>query len=100
MLFTEIGTGGVSTSWHWDTGDGIYSKHAMNATHTFTKPGSYTVSLTVGNAMGSNTSTKPNYIVVTDPNAPIANFNSNIIEGYAPLTVQFNDISQNATSRL
>lgn len=100
VLFTDTSTGGVPTSWHWDTGDGIYSKHAMNATHTFTKPGSYTVSLTVGNAVGNSTATKPNYIVVTDPNAPVANFNSSVTEGYAPLTVQFNDISQNAMSRV
>lgn len=100
VLFTDTSTGGVPTSWHWDTGDGIYSKHAMNATHTFTKPGSYTVSLTVGNAVGNSTATKPNYIVATDPNAPVANFNSSVTEGYAPLTVQFNDISQNAMSRV
>jgi len=35
-----------------------------------------------------------------DPNAPFANFSSNVTEGYAPLTVHFNDISQRATSRI
>ena len=30
---------------------------------------------------------------------PVANFNTNITSGYAPLSVQFTDISQNATSR-
>jgi PGF-pre-PGF domain-containing protein len=54
----------------------------------------------VENAIGNNTTTKPSYIVVTDPNAPVADFNSNVTEGYAPLTVQFNDISQKATSRI
>ena len=87
-------------SWYWDFGDGIYSKHTTNAVHTFTKPGTYTVNLTVGNFVGNSTATMPNYIVVIDPKAPDANFSSNIIEGYVPLTVQFNDTSQNATSRV
>jgi PGF-pre-PGF domain-containing protein len=39
----------------------------MNATHTFTMPGTYTISLTVENAAGNSTVTKPGYIVVTDP---------------------------------
>jgi PGF-pre-PGF domain-containing protein len=34
------------------------------------------------------------------PIFPVADFNSNVTEGYAPLTVQFNDISQKATSRI
>jgi PGF-pre-PGF domain-containing protein len=47
---------------------------------------------------------KANYITVTDPevtdpNSPVADFSSNITKGYAPLTVQFNDLSQNAVSR-
>ena len=103
VLFTDTSTGGSPTSWLWDFGDGIYSKHAMNATHTFTKPGNYTVSLTVENAAGNSTATKPNYIVVTDftdLNVPIANFSSNVTKGYAPLTVQFYDLSRNAVSRV
>ncbi|AKB36716.1 cell surface protein [Methanosarcina siciliae C2J] len=92
--------GEVPVSWYWDFGEGIYSKYTTNAIHTFTKPGIYTVNLTVGNFVGNSTATKPNYIVVIDPKAPDANFSSNIIEGYVPLTVQFNDTSQNSTSRV
>ncbi|AKB78495.1 cell surface protein [Methanosarcina horonobensis HB-1 = JCM 15518] len=84
VRFDDISTGGVSTSWIWDFGDGIDSKHAMNATHTFTKPGNYTVGLTEENAAGNSTATKPGYIVVTDPNIPVADFNSKITEGYVP----------------
>ena len=104
VLFAATGKGEAisevetPTSWYWDFGDGINSKDAL-AVHKFTKPGNYTISLTVGNAIGNNTTTRPGYIVVTDPNTPVANFNSNVTEGYAPLTVQFNDISQKATSR-
>ncbi len=74
VLFTDTSTGGVPASWHWDTGDGIYSKHAMNATHTFTKPGVYNVTLTVANEAGNSTVTKLNYITVTSPQALVADF--------------------------
>lgn len=77
VLFTDTSIGGVPTSWYWDTGDGIHSKHAMNATHTFTKPGTYNVTLTVANAAGSSSITKPDYITVTSPTAkPVADFYS------------------------
>ena len=84
LSYTDIITGGVPTSWHWDFGDGTNSKDDMNATHTFTKPGNYTVGLTVENAAGSSTATKPGYIVVTDPSTPVANFSSNVTAGCAP----------------
>lgn len=54
VLFTDTSTGGTPTNWYWDFGDGINSKHAQNATHTFRKAGEYTVSLTVTNAAGSD----------------------------------------------
>ena len=77
VLFTDTSTGGVPTSWLWDFGDGIDSKHAMNATHTFTRPGNYTISLIAGNDAGNSKVVKPNYIVVTNP-LPVANFSSNV----------------------
>ncbi len=105
VLFTDTSTGLAPASWHWDFGDGITSEHAMNATHTFTKPGNYDVSLTMKSATSNATVMKGNYIIViepsiADPNAPVASFGSNITEGYTPLTVQFYDYSQNATSRV
>ncbi|MGA9190006.1 MAG: PKD domain-containing protein [Methanosarcina sp.] len=96
VLFTDTSTGGVPTSWIWNFGDGIDSKHTMNATHTFTKPGNYTISLIAGNNAGNNKVMKPNYIVVTNP-FPVANFSSNVTHGYPPLSIQFTDLSQNAT---
>src|SRR5450759_3969527 len=65
VTFTDIGTGGVPTSWYWDFGDGINSKHAQTATHTFTDPGTYTVTLTINNDAGSDTATKTDYITVS-----------------------------------
>jgi len=105
VLFAAINKGGATskieepTSWYWDFGDSTNSNDSATV-HTFTKPGNYTISLTVGNIIGNNTMTRPGYIVVTDPNAPVANFSSNVTKGYAPLAVQFNDLSQKATSRI
>ena len=83
VLFTDTSTGGVPTSWLWDFGDGIDSKHATNATHTFTKPGTYNVTLTVTNAAGNNSVTKPGYITVTSVTPvvkPVADFYSPEVE--------------------
>jgi len=55
---------GAPTSWLWDFGDGINSKHAMNATHTFTKPGTYNVILNVTNTDGSSSIIRPGYVTV------------------------------------
>ena len=64
VLFTDNSTGSPNF-WYWDFGDGIKSKHALNATHTFTEKGEYDVSLTVTNENGSNTKITPKYITVS-----------------------------------
>jgi beta propeller repeat protein len=64
VLFTDNSTGSLNF-WHWDFGDSIKSKRALNATHTFTEPGEYDVSLTVTNENGSNTRIMPKYITVS-----------------------------------
>jgi uncharacterized protein (TIGR02145 family) len=48
-------------SWIWNFGDGTNSS-LQNPIKTFNKPGSYTISLTAVNDIGSNTRTKENYI--------------------------------------
>lgn len=80
VLFTDTSTGGEPASWYWDFGDGITSKHAQTATHTFTKTGTYNVSLTVTNSAGSSTVKKSDCITVTPPQAPVADFFSPRVE--------------------
>jgi len=65
VAFTDTSTGSP-TSWSWDFGDGATST-AQNPSHTYTAPGTYTVSLRATNAGGSNTVTKTNLIVVSSP---------------------------------
>jgi len=54
--FTDNSTGSP-TSWSWDFGDGDTS-NLQNPPHTYTSAGTYTVSLTVSNACGSDDETK------------------------------------------
>jgi PKD repeat protein len=94
VTFTDTGTGGIPTSWYWDFGDGITSKHAQTATHTFTNSGIYTVTLTVTNEAGSDTASRTDYIKVHEaPAKPKAVFTADIKSGKVPLTVKFTDTS-------
>lgn len=53
-------------AWTWSFGDGTFAS-IPNPIHTYTRPGTYTVSLTVTNAFGSDTETKNNFIVLDTP---------------------------------
>jgi PKD repeat protein len=54
------------TTWTWDFGDSAGSS-SQNPTHEYSAPGTYTVSLTAGNAFGSHTRVQPGLIVVPEP---------------------------------
>jgi len=84
-----------AASWSWNFGDGQTSTE-QNPSHVYTAAGTYTVSLTVTNTLGSDTETKNNYITVNiNTNPPTADFTAsqtNIIIG---TTVGFTDLSIN-----
>ncbi len=63
VRFTDQSTGNV-TSWAWNFGDGNTSTE-QDPTHIYTAPGSYTVNLTVSSGAGSDTLSRPDYIIVT-----------------------------------
>ena len=62
--FTDLSDAGGSAiqSWHWDFGDGVTSDLA-NPTHTYSAEGTFTVTLTVTNSVGSHSASMD--IVVT-----------------------------------
>jgi PKD repeat protein len=92
VQFTDKSTG-TPTSWNWSFGDGKTST-AKNPAYTYSKAGSYTVSLTVKNAAGTNTKTINNYVTVKTPvQKPVAAFSASPTSGNAPLKVQFTDKS-------
>ncbi len=66
--FTDLSTG--ATSWDWDFGDGIGTSTEQNPSYTYNSVDTYTVSLTVSNACGSDIATKVDYIAVTEPQGP------------------------------
>jgi len=85
------------TRWSWDFGDGTYSTEE-SPEHIYSSPGNYTVTLEVWNSNGFDS--KVGIITVLEhPGLPVANFSSNVIEGYVPLKVQFNDLSENVVER-
>jgi PKD repeat protein len=90
--FTDLSTNNP-TSWDWTFGDGGTSA-AHNPSHTYAA-GTYTVSLTAGNAGGSDTETKTNYITAAEA-PPTADFVGVPISGVAPLDVDFTDLSTNS----
>jgi len=87
--FTDRSVGSIK-SWLWKFGDGATNK-TRNPSHTYSKAGTYTVTLTVTGAGGTNTFTQPDYITVYA--APKANFSAAPTLGKAPLQVSFTDES-------
>ncbi len=95
VQFTDTSTGTAPLTYAWDfDNNGVTDSTVKNPVFTYPAAGSYTVKLNVTNSAGSNTSTRINYIVVSDPQtAPVAGFLANITSGSAPLSVQFTDTS-------
>jgi PKD repeat protein len=89
VTFTDQSTGSPTT-WNWGFSNGQLS-NVQNPTISFSLPGTYTVSLVVQNADGTQGITKTDYITVFP--SPQALFSANITTGCVPVTVQFTDNS-------
>lgn len=66
VTFVDMSTPGAYgevLSWDWDFGDGSRGEKAYTS-HVYAKPGCYTVSLSVTNAVGTHVLTKPDLITV------------------------------------
>jgi PKD repeat protein len=92
VAFTSICSD--TTSYHWDFGDGTTSTQ-QHPSHTYTTPGTYTVTLTGTNLYGSTVSTRADYVTATQV-PPVAAFSASPLTGHAPLLVQFTDASTNS----
>jgi PKD repeat protein len=85
VTFVNQSTGDY-TDTLWNFGDGGTATD-IQPTHTYTVAGSYTVALTVSNALSTSTVSRTNYITVYTPVA--ASFSASPLSGTAPLTVTF-----------
>lgn len=93
VVFTNLTTG-TATTWKWYFGDGD-SSTLQHPTHIYTQPGQYTVELIAYNNIGSDTMVKTNYITVTVPPTPAADFSASPLVIAAGSAVQFADLSSN-----
>jgi PKD repeat protein len=69
VQFSDDSTGSP-TVWEWSWGDLTANDTIRNPVHVFNATGLYTVTLTVTNADGSNTTRKTGYINVTAASGP------------------------------
>jgi PKD repeat protein len=89
---------GDFTERHWVLGDGYENVTRDRLDHTYTEPGTYTVSLTVSGPAGSDTRTKVDYITVGDGEPPLqAEFGAYGYQGSPPLNVYFRDRSSGSS---
>jgi PKD repeat protein len=66
VLFTDLSKGTITNSF-WDFGDGATTNTTVSAfSHNYPGMGTNTVSLTVSGPLGTDTVTRPNYIVITN----------------------------------
>jgi PKD repeat protein len=82
------------SGWLWDFGDGTTSV-LPSASHIYSNPGVYNVSLTATSASGCTQVFNPvTQVIVT---GPVAQFNTSTVASCAPTIVNFNDASNGAT---
>jgi PKD repeat protein len=87
---------GIIRRYWWSFGDGTGATDAAAPTHTYTVPGTYTVSLSVRNKAGQTFTADPVTITVQGvPPDPIA-IEASPTSGNAPLTVNFNTVNNSA----
>ena len=91
--FENQSTGDISAR-HWDFGDGTTNDTRDSVEHSYTAPGTYTVSLTVSGPAGGDTETKVNYITIGGATPLQAEFSSpSNRESTAPFEISFEDRS-------
>ena len=91
VIFSDV-SGGVVDWRHWDFGDGNTSSE-KTPSNVYLSAGNYSVTLIVSNSYGTSTNYKNNYVTVTVPGAPQANFIASPLSGPPGTSVQFTDQS-------
>ncbi len=96
VQFTDRSQNAVSRRWDINN-DGTIDNTSESFVYVYQTPGNYTAKLTVSNENG--TVSKTQEILVNKVTIlPVADFSTNVTSGYAPLSVLFTNMSQNAVS--
>lgn len=94
-------TKGDPITWYWSFGDGTYSNE-QNPSHYYTRPGTYTVSLTAASSFNGDTETKVSYIIISgvatidiapEPDLTMYLFNAGAITSKVGIRIQFRNQS-------
>lgn len=93
VVFQDQSTGDPKF-WNWDLGNGQLS-NLQNPTAVYATPGTYSITLVVRNANGTNGITKTNYITVYP--SPTANFVADKLVACVPADIQFQDVSSDTS---
>ncbi len=95
VTFTDMSTSTESIRSHsWDFGDGEPGSTDQNPTHTYATPGMYTVELTIESGGVIDTASKSEFVTVRKGSGNIlAEFEADPTAGFAPLGVNFVDLS-------
>lgn len=91
ITITNNSSTGTGFTYLWDFGDGNTSTDQNPGTHTYNRFGTYQVTLEITNAFCS-VQTSQSLTVL--PTVPILDFEADTLEGCAPLTVQFTNLTQ------
>ncbi|WP_394698775.1 PKD domain-containing protein [uncultured Methanoregula sp.] len=93
VRFKDTSTGPAITGWAWDfNSDGTIDSTEQDPVCVYSVSGNATVTLRVTNRYGSDSITREDFVTVSS-GAPHARFALNKTSGFAPLPVQFRDIS-------
>jgi PKD repeat protein len=97
VAFTDTSTGGTTTGWQWDFGDGSTgTRQNPIKTYKVATTTIFTVTLTAFIGQQADTVVKTDMITV-DPAPLVAEFSATPVSGVNPLVVAFTDMSSGAT---
>jgi PKD repeat protein len=85
-----------AVQWLWNFGDGT-TANTITATHTYSQTGNFTPMLIATDSFGCADTAMLTQVKITEPTC---NFGYSITSGCAPVTAQFNNLSQNAATYL
>lgn len=91
VTITNNSSTGPGFTYLWDFGDGNTSTDQDPGTHQYNRFGTYQITLMVTDAFCT---VETSQTITVFPAAPVLDFEADMLEGCAPLTVQFTNLSQ------